>query len=295
MMVALGSRRYDVAFRALVMGILDRTPGSFPDRYDLDASCRRAEQLVHDGADLLDVGGVTAGRGAEASEAEELDQLVPVIEALHVRFDVPLSCDTSRAAVARAAFAAGAAVANDVSGFTDPGYLPAAAAAGASVVATHVRMAPRVRDPRSGDDEVLGEVAAALRTQAERAEATGIARERILLDAGLDLGKTAEQSLALLRGSPVLAALGYPVLLSASHKPFLGALLALEVSELADATVAAHSLGIIGGCRVLRAHDARAARRVADVLAAVLPAGRLSAVHSSRAAASGSAHPQGGR
>ncbi len=294
-MVALGSRRYDVAFRALVMGILDRTPDSVPDRYDLDASCRGAEQLVHDGADLLDVGGVKTGRGPQASEAEELDQLVPVIEALHARFDVPLSCDTSRPAVARAAFAAGAAVANDVSGFTDPGYLPAAAAAGASVVVTHVRMAPRVRDPRSGDDDVLGEVAAVLGTQAGRAEAAGIPRERILLDPGLDLGKTAQQSLALLRGTPVLAALGYPVLLSASHKPFLGALLGLEVSELADATVAAHSLGIIGGCRVLRAHDARAARRVADVLAAVLPAGRRSAVHSSPAAASGRARPRGGR
>ena len=276
MWLGLGLRRYDVTSRALVMGILNRTPDSFYDRgrfFDLDASCRRAAELVTGGADVLDVGGVKAGPGPEVSEAEELERVVPAIEALHARFDVPLSCDTWRASVARAAYAAGAVVGNDISGFSDPDYLPAAAEAGASVVATHIRTAPRVADPDPHYDDVVADVRRFLGERAGRAEAAGIPAERIMVDAGLDLGKTPEQSLRLLRRSQALATLGYPVLLSASHKPFLGALLALEVDDRHGASTAAHALGVIGGCRVLRAHDARAARRVADVLAAVLAAG----------------------
>ncbi len=276
MRLALGAHSYDLDQRALVMGILNRTTDSFYDRgrfFDLDACCRRAEQLVDDGADLLDVGGVKAGPGPEVGEAEELDRVVPVVEALHARFDLPLSCDTWRAAVARAAFAAGAVVGNDISGFADPDYLPAAAGAGASVVATHIRLGPRIPDPDPHYDDVVADVARFLSTRAARAEAAGIAPERIIVDAGLDLGKTAEQSLRLLQESASLAGLGYPLLLSASHKPFLGALLGLEVGDRHGATIAAHALGLVGGCRILRAHDARAARRVADVLVAILVAG----------------------
>ncbi|MBA3955902.1 MAG: dihydropteroate synthase [Acidimicrobiia bacterium] len=273
MWLALGPSRYDVTSRALVMGILNRTPDSFYDRgrfFHLDACCRRAEQLVADGADVLDVGGVKAGPGLEVGEAEELERVVPAIEALHARFAVPLSCDTWRASVARAAYAAGAVVGNDISGFADPDYLAAAAEAGASVVATHIRIAPRVADPDPSYDDVVADVVHFLAERAGRAEAAGIPPERVMVDAGLDLGKTPEQSLRLLRESRHLAGLGYAVLLSASHKPFLGALLGLDVEDRHHASAAAHALGIVGGCRVLRAHDARAARRVADVLAAVV-------------------------
>ncbi|MDP9452244.1 MAG: dihydropteroate synthase [Actinomycetota bacterium] len=273
MWLALGDRRFDVSRRALVMGILNRTPDSFYDAgrfFGLDACLARAEQLVADGADVLDVGGVKAGPGPEVGEEEELERVVPVVEALHRRLDVPLSCDTWRASVARAAYAAGAVVGNDISGFADPDYLPAAAAAGASVVATHIRLGPRIADPEPHYDDVVAEVAAFLAGRAARAVAAGIPAERVMVDAGLDLGKTAEQSLALLRGSATLADLGHPLLLSASHKPFLGTVLGLEVADRHQATVAAHALGIVRGCRILRTHDARAARRVANVLAAVL-------------------------
>lgn len=274
-MLALGPHRYDVTHRALVMGILNRTPDSFYDRgrhFDLDACCRQAERLVGEGADLLDVGGVKAGPGPEVGEAEELDRVIPALAALHARFDVPLSCDTWRASVARAAYAAGAVVGNDISGFADPDYLPAAAEAGASVVATHIRVAPRIPDPAPRYDDVVAEVSQFLVAAAARAEAAGIPAERIMVDAGLDLGKTAEQSLRLLRESAELARLGYTVLLSASHKPFLGALLDVAVEDRHTATMAAHALGVAGGCRVLRAHDARSTRRVADVMAAILSA-----------------------
>ena len=275
MHVALGPHRYDVTHRALFMGILNRTPDSFFDRgrwFALDDLLARADDLVAEGADVLDVGGVKAGPGPEVSEAEELDRVVPVVEALRARVGVPVSADTWRASVAKAAFAAGAVVGNDISGFADPDYLGVAAAAGASVVATHIRLAPRVPDPAPHYEDVVSEVTGFLCGRAARAEAAGIPSERVILDAGLDLGKTAAQSLALLRASPTLAGLGHPLLLSASNKRFLGTLLGLDVGERSAATVAATALGVAGGCRIVRAHDVRATRRVVDVLAAVVSA-----------------------
>jgi dihydropteroate synthase len=274
--LALGPRSYDVSTRALVMGILNRTTDSFFDKgafFAMDSFLRLAEQHVADGADLLDVGGVKAGPGPEVSEAEELERVLPAVEALAARFDVPLSVDTWRAEVARQAFAAGAVVGNDISGFADPDYLGVAAVAGATVVATHIRLAPRVPDPEPVYPEgVVVAVRDFLVERARRAEAAGIPPERIVLDAGLDLGKTWQQSLELLRSSERLAELGHPLLLSASNKTFLGKLLDLEVADRREASVAATALGVARGCRIVRAHDVKGTRRVCDVIAAVLEA-----------------------
>jgi dihydropteroate synthase len=274
--VALGDHRYDIRHRALVMGILNRTPDSFFDQgryYDFDGFLAKAEQLVVEGADLLDVGGVKAGPGPEVDEAEEMERVIPAIEALRARFDVPLSVDTWRASVLREALAAGAVVGNDISGFADPDYLPVAAAAGASVVATHIRIGPRVPDPEPIYDEpVVDAVCRFLQARGEAAEAAGIPRERVMVDAGLDLGKTEPQSLELLRAHDRLAALGWPLFLSASNKRFLGDLVGALVGDRQEASHAAHALGIALGSRVLRAHDVRGARRTADVMAAVLAA-----------------------
>ncbi len=273
MQLVLGERTYDLTSRTLVMGILNRTTDSFFDKgahFAFDAFLTRADQLVAEGADLLDVGGVKAGPGPEVDEAEELDRVVPAVAALAERFDVALSCDTWRAPVAAAAYEAGAVVGNDISGFADPDYLAVAAAAGATVVATHIRLGPRIPDPTPVYGDVVGDVAAFLLDRAARAEAAGIPSDRIVVDAGLDLGKTWQQSLVLLRRSAELAELGYPLLLSASNKTFLGRLLDLEVGERRQASHAAHAVGILGGCRIVRAHDVLGARRTADVLAAVL-------------------------
>lgn len=273
--LVLGARRFDITRRAVVMGILNRTPDSFYDQgayFDFDEFLRKAEALVLDGADFLDVGGVKAGPGPEVGEQEELDRTVPAIAALRERFDLPLSIDTWRASVAAACFEAGASVGNDISGFADPAYLPVCAAAGASVVATHIRLAPRVPDPDPHYDDVVASVNDFLADRAARAEAAGIPADRIIVDAGLDLGKSEAQSLVLLRASDRLAALGYPVLLSASNKRFLWHLLGVERHEAGFGTMAAHALGVSLGCRVLRAHDVKAARRVADVLAAIAEA-----------------------
>jgi dihydropteroate synthase len=285
--LALGAKRVDVTHRALVMGILNRTPDSFFDHggfFAFDAFLRLAEQLVAEGADLLDVGGVKAGPGPEVSEEEELERVIPAIAALAERFDVPISVDTWKASVLREATAAGAVVGNDISGFSDPEYLAVAAAAGASVVATHIRLAPRVADPQpSYPGGVVPAVLTFLQELARRATAAGIPTDAIILDAGLDLGKSPLMSLELLRASDEIAALGHPVLLSASNKRFLGELFDLDVDQRRLATVAAHALGIALGCRLLRAHDVRGTRRVADVMAALLTA---SAVTGTRRAGS---------
>jgi len=273
--LVLGDREYDLTNRALVMGIVNRTPDSFYDRgatFALDVLLRRTATLVADGADLIDVGGVKAAPGPEVTEDEELDRVIPAIEALHARIDVPVSVDTWRASVARAAYKAGAVMGNDISGFADPDYLPTAAEAGASVVATHIRLGPRIRDPEPVYDDVVEDVRRFLLDRAARAMAAGIGPDRIVLDAGLDLGKTADQSLTLLRASAVLARLGHPLLLSASNKTFLGAVLDLDIDHRAEASLAAAALGVALGCRIVRVHDVAGSRSVCDSLAAVMQA-----------------------
>ena len=195
------------------MGILNRTPDSFYDKgatFELDKLYGRAEQLVADGADILDIGGVKAGPGPEVTEPEELDRVVPVVAGLVARFDTPVSVDTWRASVARASYAEGAVMGNDISGLADPDYAPAAAEHDAAVVITHIRLAPRVADPDPHYDDVVADVARFLTERADGARAAGLPPERIVLDAGLDLGKTAEQSLTLLRASSTLAGAGLP-------------------------------------------------------------------------------------
>ncbi len=270
--LTLGDRTFDISERSLVMGILNRTPDSFYDKgatFALDDLVGRAELLVEDGADLLDVGGVKAGPGPEVGEAEELDRVIPAIVALRSRFDTPLSVDTWRASVAKEAYAAGALVGNDISGFSDPDYLPVAAAAGATVVATHIRLGPRIPDPEPVYDDVVDEVRAYLLERAGWALGAGLTPDRIALDAGLDLGKTAEQSLTLLRASDQLAELGYPLLLSASNKTFLGVVLGLEIGDRREASLAATALGGGLGCRIMRVHEVGAQRQVCQVLASI--------------------------
>jgi dihydropteroate synthase len=271
--LSLGATTYDLTSRALVMGILNRTTDSFYEpaaTFNLDDLLARAERLTVEGADLLDIGGVKAGPGDDVDEAEELERVVPVVTELVRRFDVPISIDTWRAAVARAAFAEGACIGNDISGFADDQYLPVAAAAGATVVATHIRLRPRVADPDPHYDDVTATVSAFLTERRRRALDAGVAKERIVVDAGLDLGKTAAQSLQLLRDSDRLAGLGAPLLLSASNKTFLGVMFDLPVVDRREPSLAATALGIAAGCRIVRVHDVQGAVRVRDVIARLL-------------------------
>jgi dihydropteroate synthase len=269
----LGDRVVDVRKRVVVMGILNRTPDSFYDRgatWDFEVFVSRAEQLVVDGADLLDVGGVKAGPGPEVGENEELDRVVPAVEALRARFDVPLSVDTWRASVLDAACAAGAVVGNDISGFDDPDYLRVAAKHDATVVATHIRLRPRVPDPDPHYDDLVADVTEFLRDRARRAESVGLRPEQIIVDAGLDLGKTPPQSAVLLRESAHHAMLGYPLLLSASNKRFIGELLERDMDDRRAESLGAVAYGVMQGCRVVRVHDVAGTARVCRTVEALL-------------------------
>ncbi|MEE9414229.1 MAG: dihydropteroate synthase, partial [Acidimicrobiales bacterium] len=241
--------------------------------FDFDEFLRKAERLVDQGADFLDVGGVKAGPGPEVTVAEELERTVPAVAALVERFDLPVSVDTFRGSVARACYEVGAVVGNDISGFADPEFLTAAADHSASVVACHIRLAPRVPDPDPNYEEhggVINAVRIFCKDRAEQALAAGIPPQRIMVDAGLDLGKTPAMSAELLRHSDDLASLGFAVFLSASNKGFLGELVGAEVNDRTESSLAALALGIDRGCRVLRAHDVMGARRVADTMALLL-------------------------
>jgi dihydropteroate synthase len=257
------------------MGIVNRTPDSFYDHgryFALEDSLALAEELVEAGADIIDVGGVRAGAGPEVSPAEEIDRVLPAIEAIAADFSVPVSVDTWRAEVAEAAYRAGAVLGNDISGFADEDYLAAAKRHEASVVATHIRLAPRVNDPapRYPDDDVVGAVVEFLIDRRDRALQVGLSQDQIILDAGLDLGKTTPQSLELIRASARLAEIGQPLLLSASNKGFLGELLDLEIDQRREATMAAVAFGVAQGCRVLRVHDVAGTLRVVRTLEALL-------------------------
>ncbi|HWC12001.1 MAG TPA: dihydropteroate synthase [Acidimicrobiales bacterium] len=274
----LGPVTADLDQAPVVMGILNRTVDSFYDRgahFARDAFLRQAQRLVDDGADILDVGARSAAVGTrDVSAQEEIELAASSVVELRRRFDVPVSVDTWRAAVAAEAFACGAVIGNDVSGFADPGYLPAAAAAGASVVATHIRLAPQVPDPDPVYDDVVGDVTRALRGLVRRAMEAGLGRNQVVVDPGLDLGKTWQQSVALLAAVPQLWSLGQPILVAPSNKIFLGRLLGLERDERGIATTAACTVALLDGADVVRVHDARVGRQVADLVAAVRAARR---------------------
>jgi dihydropteroate synthase len=274
MHLLLGADRVDVTHRAVVVGILNRTTDSFYDGgayLRLDPLLRRADALVGQGADVLEVGARPGGVGvADVSVAQESELAASAVACLRERFAVPLAVDTTRAVVAAEAFRCGAVLGNDMSGFRDPMYLPAAVAAGAAVVATHIRLPPGVPDPDPVYEDVVEDVLVALRHLAGCAVAAGLPAEAVVVDPGLDLGKTWQQSVEILAAFDRFAGLGHPLLCAASHKIFLGRLLGLETSERHLATVAACTAAALRGARLLRVHDAAGARQAADLVAALL-------------------------
>ena len=260
----------------LVMGILNVTPDSFSDggRFAaLDDALARAERLVADGADILDIGGESTRPGsAPVPEAEELARVVPVVEALAARGGVPISIDTRRSAVARAAVTAGATMWNDITALAgDADSLAAAAGLGCEVVLMHMQGEPATmqRDPRYED--VVAEVVAWLAARADVAVAAGVARERIWLDPGIGFGKTLAHNLALLGALDRLVALGFPVVLGASRKGMIRRLdpTADDPLDRLGGSLAMAVAGARSGCAMVRVHDVRETVQALKVMAAI--------------------------
>ena len=255
------------------MGVLNVTPDSFSDggRYlDPDAALRHARAMVAEGADLVDVGGDSTRPGAEPVDAgEELGRVMPVVERL--AGDIAVSIDTSKAAVARAATAAGAVFVNDVTALQgDPEMAAVVADSGADLCLMHMLGEPRTMQDDPRYDDVVAEVAAFLEERLAFAIGAGIPEHRIWLDPGIGFGKTLEHNLELLRRLDEIVALGRPVVVGASRKRFLGALTGRGEAERLAGTVAANVMAFERGAHMFRVHDVAAARDALTVASATV-------------------------
>lgn len=268
------------------MGVVNATPDSFSDGGRFlrsDAAIAHSLAMVEAGADIVDIGGESTRPGAAAvTVAEELDRVLPVVEAVAGSGAV-VSIDTSKAEVADAALAAGAAIVNDVTALGDPDMAEVVRAGEAGVVLMHMLGTPRTMQDDPRYDDVVGEVAEFLSDRARSARAAGIPREAICIDPGIGFGKTLGHNLELLAGVADLAALGYPVLVGASRKSWIVHLLGeVPVEEREPATVAAHALAILAGAAAIRVHDVVAGLRSARVADAIVSAGRRREQHDDR-------------
>jgi len=262
------------AVRVLVIGIVNVTPDSFSDGgrlVDAEAAIAHGLALVADGADWLDIGGESTRPGsAPVSEAEERARVLPVIEGLTKRTETPLSIDTRRAGVAEAALAQGARIVNAVAGLRDPELAAVCAARGAMLVLNHMRGEPATMQHAPMYGDVVRDVREELLAEAARAERAGVAREGIWLDPGLGFGKhPLEHNLPLLARLDELVATGYPVLVGASRKQFIGAISAAKVTNRLPGSLAAATAAVLAGARAVRVHDVAETRQAVDVAAAI--------------------------
>ncbi|MBW6468983.1 MAG: dihydropteroate synthase [Coriobacteriia bacterium] len=258
------------------MGILNVTPDSFSDggeHADAASAVDHARAMIADGADVIDVGGESTRPGsAGISEAAELGRVLPVVEQLAAAADPPLiSIDTRHAAVARACVNAGASIINDVTGFRDPAMIGVAAGCDAGLVVMHMLgpdFATMQDDPRY--DDVVAEVATFLGERAAALESVGVDPKRIAVDPGIGFGKTLEHNLELLRRLPEIAALGYPVLVGASRKRFIGHILDEEDPKRRVAgSVGAAAYAVMSGADIVRVHDVAETAQALKVIAAI--------------------------
>ncbi len=271
--IVLG-RRTSGPHEALVMAIVNRTPDSFYDRgatFEIEAALERVDKVVLQGAAIIDIGGVKAGPGDHVDAAEEIARTVDLVAAVRSRHpDVVISVDTWRAEVADATCRAGADLVNDAWGGVDPEIAAVAASYGAGLVCTHTGgQSPRTRPHRVTYDDVVADVISRTTELAEAAVAAGVRRESVLIDPGHDFGKNTRHSLEATRRLDELVRTGWPVLVSLSHKDFVGEALDVPLDERLEGTLAATAVSRWLGARVFRAHDVVPTLRVLQMVDAI--------------------------
>lgn len=256
----IGGRQFDFSRRVAVMAIVNRTPDSFHDRgrtFALERAIDAVRAAAQAGADWIDVGGVPFAPGPEVTVAEELDRVLPVVEAAHPLAAV--SVDTYRPEVARQAIKAGAGVINDTSGLRDPAMAEAVAGTDATLVICHSLAAPRTVHPAPAYADVTGEVVAFLRERIAIARACGVRDEQLVIDPGPDLNKNTLHTLELTRRLREIAGLGHPLLSAVSNKDFIGETLGAAQQDRLAGTLAAIVFTVLQGARIVRVHDVPAA------------------------------------
>lgn len=264
----IGNRTFADTGKTYIMGILNVTPDSFSDggKFDrLDAALRHAEEMVADGADILDIGGESTRPGHTViPDQEEIDRVMPVIEAVKARFDAPVSIDTYKGAVAEAALKAGADLVNDIWGFRhDQRVAELTAQYGAACCLMHNRREPVYQD-------FFADVLDDLRASVAIAEAAGVPREKIMVDPGVGFAKTYEQNLLCIRELERFHALGLPVLLGTSRKSVIGLTLDLPADQRVEGTLVTTVMAVLQGCAYVRVHDVKENRRAIAMTEAIL-------------------------
>lgn len=264
----IGSREFDTEHHTYIMGILNVTPDSFSDggKYnDLDKALLHAQELVRDGADILDVGGESTRPGhIQITEEEETERVVPVIERLKQEFDTPISIDTYKSSVAKAAVQAGAALVNDVWGLKyDAGMADVIAESQTACCLMHNREKAKYVN-------FLPEVLMDLQESVDIAIKAGIAKDKIILDPGVGFGKTYEMNLEIIKELNRLKFLEYPILLGTSRKSVIGLTLDLPAGQREEGTLVTTVLGILSGCAFVRVHDVKGNKRAIQMTEAIM-------------------------
>lgn len=282
----IGSRDFDVRNQTYVMGILNVTPDSFSDGgkwNSMDRALKHVEEMLAEGMDILDIGGESTRPGSDYSmpEQEEMERVLPCIEAVKARFDVPISLDTYKSRVAEAGIAVGVDLINDIWGLKwDPDMGRVIAEHGVACCLMHNRRAVvqegngESTENRFGYQNFLEDVKADLAESAELARQAGISREQIILDPGVGFAKSYEQNLAILGHLDALQSLDYPILLGTSRKSVVGLTLNLPVTERLEGTLATTVLGVLKGCAFVRVHDVKENVRAIRMTRAILGAER---------------------
>lgn len=272
--IKLGDRVIELGRRTLIMGILNITPDSFSDggRFDdYDRAFSQALELISAGADILDIGGESTRPGSAPAPVEvELERVVPIIREVRKNSDIPISIDTTKAEVAIKSLEAGADIINDVSSLRfDPDMVRIAAQSGAPLILMHMLGIPKTMQVDPVYHSVVSEIIAFLEERMEYAVKNGVERSQIIVDPGIGFGKTVTHNLRIIRDLGAFSCMDRPVLLGASRKRFLGAILGRPEMERELGTAAANAFGIAGGVHILRVHDVAFQREAVLVAEAV--------------------------
>lgn len=270
-----GNKIFDLGRRTHIMGILNVTPDSFSDGgifLDSARAIAHGMEMAAEGADIIDIGAESTRPGAEPiSEAEELRRLLPVVEGLAAKIDVPISIDTYKSGVASAALEAGAAMINDISGLRfDPRLKEVAAAHQVPVIIMHIKGEPRNMQQNPRYDDLIGEILQYLGESIQQALGAGIDRSKIIIDPGIGFGKRLADNYEILRRLSEFKRLGCPLLVGPSRKSFIGNVLNLPPDQRLEGTLVAVTAAILQGADIVRVHDVKQVRRacrIADILA----------------------------
>jgi dihydropteroate synthase len=269
-MLPTRSGEVDMKRRTALMGVLNVTPDSFSDGgnyLDADKAIAHGLELVAHGADIVDIGGESSRPGAApVSAREEMERVLPVLRALRRAVSIPISIDTYKAQVARAALDEGADIVNDISALrSDPGMVSLVVAEKAPVVLMHMQGSPRTMQVSPHYENVVEEVKTFLLERVRYAVEAGGEPARILIDPGIGFGKSLGHNLALLRDLPALASLGHPLLVGPSRKTFIGKVLGVGPEDRLEGTLAAVAAAVLGGANMIRVHDVKEARRAVQI------------------------------